>query len=327
MHYELGFKTTSYNVYYVTGVITKITNAKYGNAYITDNSGGEFLLYGAYIGAENVKQGSDGKFSVTKDSTKLIDSSYLGKEVTAVGPMTLYSGTREFSPAAIIKSSTEVSKANITLSTPENGAVTTAKDSYNVAETVTLNVTPNDGYKASKVEVTVDGSKSNLTADSEGKFSFTAGLNNNVVVEFAGSDAKLDMTKEFAAGSLDAYSQNKSATTTSQTKEGITFKFDTLSGASNGPVRINSKDPMIQMYGKTQMTISIPEASGTLKSIAIDFSTAQTLTLDNNCSGTYDTTNHIWTAADTTATSVTLANNNGSQAKIKKITVVYTPAD
>lgn len=181
---ELNEMTTDddANLYVTTGVLTEIKNAQFGNLYLTDKATGEELyVYGTYLDNNYSFDGTEFLFD---KGAKVINSDYLGKEITVAGTFKNYNGTKELVNAVVIDSSAEkVAAKVVTEYDAEKGTVTVEEGK--VGDKLTVTATPKEGYKVSSIKVNDQA----LTVAEDNTAEFTAELNNKVVVEFVSESA------------------------------------------------------------------------------------------------------------------------------------------
>ncbi len=172
--------TDSKNLYMVTGNV-KSTWSTGGN--LVDESGKTLTMYGIYTpDSANHYSESDGNFTFNADSAQRIDASYVGKEITVIGTFTLYNNkTPEIVNGIAFIEDVAVESLDLEYKSDE-GTVTLSGDITNtkVGDTVTVIVTPKDGYKIDAVKLTKQGTTTDITSD----LSFVAGRTNKIVVTF-----------------------------------------------------------------------------------------------------------------------------------------------
>ena len=138
------------------------------------------------------------KVSYTLDDEEHVDT--YTKKFVAIAPVALLRialASDEFvMPAADIKIEASIAKTidlptdvsyNLTVENSENGTVTVDKETAKEGETVTITVTPKDGYEVSKV--LVNGQETGITKNEDGTYSFVmAAADAKVSVEFTAKD-------------------------------------------------------------------------------------------------------------------------------------------
>lgn len=197
-------------------MITAIKTGSTNTYYLKDSTtGNEISVYGLYI--NNLYSYANEKFSYDYKNGNQLDSSIIDKKVTVSGIVVVYKNSPQLKNTVLLSASEEKVDANVTVSEVTNGTVALDKESYKVGETVTITATSAEGYKVSKVEVTIDGTTSDLTADDT--YSFSAGINNTVSVEFVSSSEKTNQyiecafTKDKFSDSISNYTSGWSINT------------------------------------------------------------------------------------------------------------------
>ena len=198
---------------------------------------------------------------------------------------------------------------NVTIdSNVTNGTITLDKNNVNSGETVTLTVTPNDGYQVDKVYV--DGNEVTLTNNS---YSFTVNKNITVSATFKEiSVVKEEQTiiidfTDTSYVSSNGWQQGDTITTLPTTDSNLSIT--TTNGGT--PTRYWSSDLRVYKNGGS-IIVTVP-AGYTIKSIQFGGSAIESLTYN----GTAISTNSI-EINNTTATFTATAT-----VKITKVTIIY----
>ena len=221
--------------YQLTGTITEIVtpwSSQYKNITVNIQVG------------EKVVQCFRLKSGDTTDASALV----VGQEITVLGALKNYNGTYEFDSGCTLVA---VAVAEVTLDVQiANGTTTPLQPTYNSGDTVSFKVTANEGYKVASVKV--NGSE--ITADSEGTYSFVIGGNTVVAVEIVENSV---VVPELAASiSFDTIDNRVSLSNTQQVwqQNGITFTNDKAGSSSNV---VDFSNP-VRCYQGSTITIDFP---------------------------------------------------------------------
>ncbi len=173
----------SKNLYVVTGNVSSLYNTAYGNGYLVDEEGKTLQIYGTYT-SEFASQYSvtDGVFKFDNTGAKGLDASYVGKEITVIGVLNIYNKKPQIKNGVAFAKDVAVESLAVEYNSEEGSVVVNGEaGKTKVGETVTLTVTPNEGYKIDSVKLTKQGNTTDITQD----LSFAAGRSNKIVVTFA----------------------------------------------------------------------------------------------------------------------------------------------
>ncbi len=180
---------TGKTLYRITGIIESLKGDVYGNAYLTDPETGKSVQIYGLTGTDDNKcfdssASSDSKFfNNPKDAQTSLADVKNGEEVTVrVGWCVFNTKTEIFGVLESHKASERTYGVN--LNTPENGTVTADKETYTYGETVTLTVTPDDGYEVKSVAATTAAGNNITVTSGETGYTFAATCVNNVTVTF-----------------------------------------------------------------------------------------------------------------------------------------------
>ena len=177
-------------LYRITGIIEGLNHTDaYGNAYLTDPETGKTVQVYGLTGTDDNKvfdtsASTDSKFFVNpKDAVTSLADVNNGDEVTVRVAWCVYNSKTEiFGVLESHKASTNT--YTVGLNTPENGTVTADKTAYAYGETVTLTVTPSEGYEVKSVVAKDAADKSITVTQGETGYTFAATCVNNVTVTF-----------------------------------------------------------------------------------------------------------------------------------------------
>ena len=177
--------------YRVKGIVTEISNTTYGNMILVDPTTGDTLtIYG--VSSKDSKDTSftfDGAaldYSNPKDfaTLNIEEGNYVElvgilDEQYTTGPL-VFMGYAE----TITDGSTYTYTASVTVSDSAFGSATLSKtEGIAFGEKVTVNITPNSGYRVSSVVVDHGGFNETVAAE-DGVYAFTASVVNKVTVTF-----------------------------------------------------------------------------------------------------------------------------------------------
>lgn len=177
-------------LYRISGIIEGLSHTDtYGNAYLTDPETGKTVQVYGLTGTDDNKvfdttATQDSKFFVNpKDAKESLANVSNGDEVTLRVAWAVYNNKTEV--FGVLESNKASSKTyGVNIATPENGTVTADKTAYTYGETVTLTVTPSEGYQV-KSAVALNAAGKNITVSPNGSaYTFAATCVNNVTVTF-----------------------------------------------------------------------------------------------------------------------------------------------
>jgi hypothetical protein len=186
---------TDATVVQVSGIVGKVTNATHGNMYLIDPStGDQITVFGSSaIEADFAKTDTNlgyytGVFTDKSDfGTACAAGDYITMQVSYIN----YKGTSEITgwiKTVVAAASSTYTFTASNKTTDTNGTVTLDKTSgLKFGDTVTVTATASSGYKVNAVTVGHGSliSAETLTAGSDGKYTFTANVVNEVTVTFA----------------------------------------------------------------------------------------------------------------------------------------------
>ena len=177
--------------YRVKGIVTKLSNTTYGNMILVDPTTGDTLtIYG--VSSKDSKDtaftfdGAALDYSNPKDFSTLdikegnyVELVGILDEQYTTGPL-VFMGYAE----TINDGSAYTYKASVTVSDSAFGSATLSKtEGIAFGEKVTINITPNSGYRVSSVVVDHGGFNETVAAE-DGVYAFTASVVNKVTVTF-----------------------------------------------------------------------------------------------------------------------------------------------
>ncbi len=310
---EMNALTTadSKNLYKVHGYVKSITNANYGSGILIDDEGNKLVIYGGYTAESAAYYGcsSSGNYYLSTSSAKVIDSSYVGKEVTLIGTFDVYNTTKEIKNAIAF---VEQSDATVTKEFDDTlGTVTLSKEAdIKTGDEITVTATPIDGYKVASIKVTQYGETTDITE--AGKF--VAAAVNKVAVEFVEESAavaqtyKLDLVKcekKSVSGQTNSYANEW---TTSS--DGINYVAKNAGGQADS-VRVGKKGTA--NVGSIANTTAFTNKIATVK---IDF-----LAVDNN----YVNSAKLYVASDSAFSTVLETQTFTAVANASTTITIETP--
>ena len=153
----------------------------------------------------------------------------VGQQITVVGGLTNYNGTREFKTGCELRNVVVPSfSLGVTI---EHGTTTALENSYPAGTRVSFKVTPDSGYKVDTV--TVNGDL--VLADGEGNYSFVIASNTTVVVTLVDESVVLDTVRIFNISEIAAannYENGVAYTTLNITDTNLTI--EALGAGNNG---------------------------------------------------------------------------------------------
>lgn len=288
---ELNEMTTDddANLYVITGVLTKIENAQYGNLYLTDKATGEELyVYGTYLDNNYSFDGTEFLFD---KGAEVITSDYLGKEITVAGTFKNYNGTKELVNAVVIDSSAEkVAAKVVTEYDAEKGTVTVEEGK--VGDKLTVTATPKEGYKVSSIKVNDQA----LTVADDNTAEFTAELNNKVVVEFVSESAPVVKvyTVSFVKDNCESSTDYVSNKAWKNTTDGLTYSIVNCANNNKGWDFIKAgskkKDSIATITTDSSFAEAIDESAITIDNVNNKFINSIKLLVSTSKDFTPDTT-------------------------------------
>jgi len=178
----------SSKVYEVSGVLEgKSDTDAFGNGYLTDGTN-TIKIYGSTTTTTSITDtGTDTAsyaFSNPKDAKTTLADYHNGDKVTIVATFAIYKETYEIM-GYFTSHTANTDTYTASINTPENGTATLSKTTgIAYGESVTVTPTASEGYVVDSVVVDHGFKKETLTAGTDGTYSFTATVNNSVIVTF-----------------------------------------------------------------------------------------------------------------------------------------------
>jgi hypothetical protein len=313
----LNKKTTNddKNLYSISAVVKKVTNAKYGNLLVEDTTTGEeFTIYGSYTTGTFTCTDA-GVFSLS-NAANVLTSDAIGKVYNFIGVFAYYSNTAEIKNALAYKTqdSFNTCTASISVEDEATGTATLSKtNDISYGEEITITCTPASGYKVGSVVVTDGaGNKEDITST----LKFNATVKNTVSVTFVSESTVVASVETFEVSDFTAVTSQSKITQTVKD-----FTFEDSNGLINGD--------QIRVYKNATLTITAPSTSKITK---VEFTCAASETTkyglggfagDNYTAGTGGNTGTWELAAGASSLTLTAKTN---QVRITKIVISYIPA-
>lgn len=190
----------------VIGVVQGTYNTQFGNLYLLDlENGNKILVYGlANKDALTMTDSGEGYFTGTYNNNKTFSSLGVkdGDVIKVNAIVDVYNGAAQLNAVLVEKLSTwESGDFDVTVNATENGSVVPSVETAKYGETVTLTVTPAEGYKVLKVLVNKGLFGTSEVTANDGVYSFNAGFKNEITVTFVSENEEIKTLK--ALKSLD----------------------------------------------------------------------------------------------------------------------------
>lgn len=235
-------------VFEVTGIIEGLKEGdKYGNGFLTDGDS-TIVIYGSTTD-ETAISGDPGTYTF-KNPQKGVTGIANGEEVTMHVLRENYKGKPEIMGVYVDhKTSTNTYAATVTPF--ENGTAVVDKEAYTYGETVTVTVTPSEGYQTKEVVVTnLQGQdfKAKVSESDINVYTFPAVSKNviTVTLEAAGTVKNYYELDKSDTGWPTAYSEEKAEPKTSVgsdfTVGGVQIHGVNVAVYSGGSIQINGED-------------------------------------------------------------------------------------
>lgn len=328
--------------YRVKGIATDITNTTYGNMTLVDPTTGDTLtIYG--VSSKDSKDtaftfdGAALDYSNPKDFSTLDIKEGNYVELVGILDEQYPSGPLSFMGYAetINDGSAYTYKASVTVSDSEFGSATLSKtEGIAFGEKVTINITPNSGYRVSSVVVD-HGASNETVVEEDGVYAFTASVVNKVTVTF-----------------VDASILSTSMTITSSTFDGMSAYGDYTGSVNVNGTAVNVTANQVADYGDglqfrfkndlTSLIYSTSAIPGDITSIVVKFTDGKNLpkdTLFGISVGSAETTTvsgisikdytYTYTADGENDTFFALGHTGTGSGSfyIESITINFTPAE
>jgi hypothetical protein len=342
---------TDATVVQVSGIVGKVTNATHGNMYLIDPStGDQITVFGSSaIEADFAKTDTNlgyytGVFTDKSDfGTACAAGDYITMQVSYIN----YKGTSEITgwiKTVVAAASSTYTFTASNKTTDTNGTVTLDKTSgLKFGDTVTVTATASSGYKVNAVTVGHGSliSAETLTAGSDGKYTFTANVVNEVTVTFASASltALAVPATNLIEGKADAATvsftnlQVVKATGTAvkyvllANKDGFVLVYTNATSTANTTLNAAAAGAMFDITG----TVGTYTNNGApLSYVVADTATANTTATVHNitiasgaAAGSYDTADHASAALQALCEAGAAGTRYGVLGEVKTITSVY----
>lgn len=178
----------------VTGAISSVYNTQYGNGYLVDLVTGEEINFYGLCDQSALVMTDSGEGYYTGVFTNNKSYSSLGLNVGDV--ITVYAIIDYYNKAqlnaVLVEKPTTWNSGDfaVTVNTPENGTASINVSTAKYGETVTVSVTPSEGYVVDSVIVEQGVFGSKTLSEDNGVYSFLAKCENKITVKFKQEGAK-----------------------------------------------------------------------------------------------------------------------------------------